>query len=162
VIGTTGTASTVASNQYPGGFGLGNFFGVAAGTNSTNGGGQIVNVIPRAFATTDFQSFSATSGTITHDNAAVVLLSVSTTGSSYNIQPPSYHGQVVSIALINQSCSIATGVTTTGFGGTTTAACQVLDSAATLPAGQGAAFIGLAQRGGTATTNLPVVWHRLC
>ena len=61
VVGTTGTASTVASLQYPGGYQFGAFRGIMAGSNSTNGGAPVVIPVPRARATTDYQSFAATS-----------------------------------------------------------------------------------------------------
>lgn len=160
VIGTTGTASTVASNQYPGGYQFGNGFGIVAGSNSTNGGALVAIPIPRAMATTDFQSF-ATTGTITHDGAPVVLLSISTTGISLNLQAAISHGQCLTIACVGTTGSIATGLTTTGFGGTTTAACRAVDVAQTINS-SGAVFQAFAQLGGTATTNLPFVWHRIC
>ena len=161
VLGTTGTGSTVGSNQFPGGYGLGAFQAVLAGTNSTNGGANVIIPIPRGQATTDFQSF-ATTGMITHDNAAVVLLSVSTTGIALNLQQASAHGQILDIVAIpGTTASIVSTLATTGVGGTTTAACAVIDAAATIASTGALRFIALAQRGGTATTNVPFVWHRV-
>lgn len=158
VIGTTGTASTIASNQYPGGYQIGASVGFAAGTNSTNGAAQYMPYLPKGSTTNDYQSFSATSGVITHDNMPLVLLSVSTTGSNYNIQQASYDGQLLTIACVGQSASILSTLNTSGIGATTTAACQVA-VATTFPA-TGAVFQAhkLAQ---TATTNVPYVWRRI-
>lgn len=161
VMGTTGTASTVASNQYPGGVQLGQFAAVIAGSNSTNGG-AIVNVpIPRGMATTDFQSFAA-AGMITHDNAPTVLISVSTTGVALNMQQAVSHGQIVDLVFIpGTTGSIVSTLATTGFGGTTTAACAVIDAAITFASTGAIRLQAFAQRGGTATTNVPFVWHRI-
>jgi hypothetical protein len=160
VIGTTGTASTVASNQFPGGYQFGSYNGIIAGTNSTNGGAYVNVPSPRGQATTDFQSFAATSGTITHDNAAVILLSVSTTGSNYAIQQAAYHGQTLTIVPVGTTGSILSLLTTTGVGGTTTAACAVAQ--ATTFASTGPCVLqAFAQFGGTATTNVPFVWRRI-
>lgn len=161
VIGTTGTASTVASNQYPGGVQLGGVFGILAGSNSTNGGALVHGVAPRGQATTDFQSF-ATTGMISHDNAGLVLISVSTTGIALNLQQASAHGQMLTIMNIpGTTASIVSTLNTTGFGGTTTAACAVIDAAHTIASTQSMIFMALAQRGGTATTNVPFVWRRV-
>lgn len=161
VMGTTGTASTVASNQYQGGFGLGPYVGFLAGSASTGGGAPLVTPIPRGQATTDYQSFAA-AGMITHDNAGVVLLSVSTTGVALNLQQAVSHGQMLTIMVIpGTTGSIVSTLATTGFGGTTTAACAVVDAAHTFASTQSLIFMALAQRGGTATTNVPYVWRRV-
>lgn len=158
VIGTTGTASTVGSNQYPGGYGLGAYFGINAGTNSTNGGALLVTPIPRGQATSDVQT-PVSSGTITHDGGGLVVVSVSAGGGVLKLQPAQSHGQMLTLAFLgNASGSIGTAVTTTGFGGTTTAACQGLATAATFGSQAALHFVALAQLGGTATTNLPYVW----
>ena len=70
------------------------------------------------------------------------------------------HGQCLTLAMVGTTCSITTGLTTTGFGGTTTAACKVVDIASTVNS-SGAVFQAFAQLGGTATTNVPYVWHRI-
>jgi hypothetical protein len=134
VIGTTGTATSIASNQYPGGYQFGAYGGgILAGTNSTNGGASVCAPSPRGHATTDYQSFSTT-GMITHDNAAMVLVSVSTTGIALNIQQASAHGQLLDLVFIpGTTGSIVSTLNTTGVGGTTTAACAVMDAALTLP-----------------------------
>lgn len=161
VIGTTGTASTIASNQYPGGYQLGSAFGIAAGSNSTNGGAHVVLPVPRGQATTDYQSFTTT-GMITHDNAPVVLVSVFTTGIALNLQQAVSHGQILDIVFIpGTTASLVSTLNTTGFGGTTTAACAVIDAAHTFASTGAQRYIALAQRGGTATTNVPFVWHRV-
>ena len=161
VMGVTGTASTIGSNQYPGGLGFGSYFGVVAGSNSTNGGALVVAPVPRAQATTDFQT-PVSSGTITHDNAQLVLVSVTAGGGVLKMQPAVSHGQLLTLAFLgNASGSIGTAVTTTGFGGTTTAACQVLATAQTFGSQAALHFVGLAQLGGTATTNLAYVWHKI-
>lgn len=161
VIGTTGTASSVGSNQYPGGYALGSYVGFLAGSNSTNGAAPVLTPVPRGQATTDFQSF-ATTGMITHDNAGVVLISISTTGIALNLQQAVSHGQMLTIMNIpGTTGSIVSTLNTTGFGGTTTAACAVLDAAHTIASTQSMVFMALAQRGGTATTNVPFVWRRV-
>lgn len=161
VIGTTGTGSTVGSNLYPGGYQLGQAFGVLAGSNSTNGGALCHGVSPRGQATTDYQSFSTT-GMITHDNSQIVLISISTTGIALNLQQAVSHGQVLEIVNIaGTTGSIVSTLNTTGVGGTTTAACAVIDAAHTIASTQSQKYIALAQKGGTATTNVPFVWHRL-
>lgn len=160
-FGTTGTASTIASNQYPGGYGFGSYREILAGSNSTNGGADVLIPVPRGMATTDYQSFAA-AGMITVDNAPVVLVSVSTTGVALNMQQASRHGQVVDLIFIpGTTGSIVSTLNTTGVGGTTTAACAVVDAAATFASTGALRFIALAQRGGTATTNVPYVWHRV-
>lgn len=161
VIGTTGSASSVASNQYPGGVQLGGVFGILAGSNSTNGGAPVYGVVPRGQATTDFQAF-ATTGMISHDNAGLALISVSTTGIALNLQQASAHGQMLTIMNIpGTTCSVVSTLATTGFGGTTTAACAVIDGAFTIASTQSIVLIALAQRGGTATTNVPYVWRQV-
>jgi len=159
VLGSTGSASSIASNQYPAGYEFGNFQGIMAGSNSTNGGANVIIPIPRGQATSDVQTFSTT-GTITHDNAGVVVLSVSTTGIVLNLQQALSHGQFLTIAMVGTTCSLTTGLTTTGVGGTTTAACKVVDITQTINS-SGAVFQALGQLGGTATTNVPFVWHRI-
>ncbi len=160
-FGTTGTASTIASNQYPAGFEFGSFNGFAAGSNSTNGGAPVVIPVPRGQASTDYQSFTTT-GMITHDNCGVVLISVSTTGIALNLQQAVSHGQQLEIVNIaGTTASIVSTLNTTGFGATTTAACAVIDAAHTIASTQTQKFIALAQKGGTATTNVPFVWHRV-
>ena len=161
VIGTTGTASTVGSNQFPGGYQLGAYQGVMAGSNSTNGGANVMIPVPRGQATTDYQSF-ATTGMITHDNAPMVLVSVSTTGIALNLQQAVSHGQILDLVFIpGTTGSIVSTLATTGFGGTTTAACAVIDAAHTFASTGAQRYVALAQRGGTATTNVPFVWHRV-
>lgn len=161
IIGTTGTASTVGSNQYPGGYGFGIYREIIAGSNSTNGGADVLVPSPRGMATTDYQSFSTT-GMISHDNAPVVLVSVSTTGIALNLQQASRHGQVLDIVAIpGTTFSIVSTLNTSGFNATTTAACAVIDAAHTFASTGAQRYIALAQRGGTATTNVPYVWHRV-
>jgi len=160
VIGTTGTASTVASNQYPGGYQFGDFAGFAAGSNSTNGGAPYnAAYLPVGTTTNHFQSFSTT-GMITHDNKALVLVSVSTTGIALNIQPASYDGQLLTICVQpGTTASIVSTVNTTGIGGTTTAACQV--AVATTFASTGGIVLQAHKLGQTASTNVPFVWRRI-
>lgn len=161
VIGTTGTASTIASNQYPGGYQFGAYQGVMAGSNSSGGGADVIIPFPRGQATTDYQSFSTT-GMITHNNAGCVLVSVSTTGIALNLQAAVSHGQELTLmAIPGTTFSIVSTLNTTGFGGTTTAACAVLDAAHTVASTQSLILKALAQRGGTATTNVPFVWRRV-
>lgn len=159
-FGTTGTASTVASNQFPAGFQFGAYNGFAAGSNSSNGGAQFIPYLPRGSATSDFQSF-ATTGMITHDNVGLVNISVSTTGIALNIQPPTYDGQMLTLAIQpGTTASIVSTVNTTGIGGTTTAACQVLRAAYTF-ASTTCVILQAQRLGQTASTNLPYVWSRI-
>lgn len=161
VIGTTGTASSVASNQYPGGYAFGAYQGYLAGTNSTNGGAQVQVPAPRGMATSDFYSLTATSGVLSHDNAPAILISVSTTGSIYNIQQAASHGQILSIIPVGgTTASIASTLNTSGVNGTTTAACQVAQATTFASTGP-CVLMALAQLGGTATTNVPYVWKRI-
>lgn len=157
---STGTASTIASNQFQGGVALGAGAGVMAGSNSTNGGGLYVPYLPKGSATSDFQSF-ATTGMITHDNCGLVNISVSTTGIALNIQAPTYNGQMLTLAIQpGTTASIVSTLATTGIGGTTTAACQVLRAAITF-ASTTCVILQAQQLGQTATTNLPLVWSRI-
>lgn len=161
VYGTTGTASTVGSNQYPGGYGLGAYVNVLAGSNSTNGGALVLTPSPRGQATTDYQSFTTT-GMISHDNAPVVLISISTTGIALNLQQAVSHGQQLEIVNIaGTTGSIVSTLATSGFNATTTAAVPVIDAAHTIASTQSMKFIALAQKGGTATNSAPIVWHRV-
>lgn len=161
VIGTTGTATSIGSNQYAGGYQFGAFNGLAAGSGSTGGGADVKVPGPRGQATTDYQSFSTT-GMITHDNVGCVLVSVSTTGIALNLQQAAFHGQELTVmAIPGTTFSIVSTLNTTGVGGTTTAACAVIDAAHTVASTQSLIFKALAQRGGTATTNVPFVWRRM-
>lgn len=156
---STGTASTIASNQQPGGYQFGAYNGIAAGSNSTNGGAPYAPYLPRGTTTNDFQSFSTT-GMITHDNVALVNISVSTTGIALNIQPASYDGQILSLAIQpGTTASIVSTVNTTGIGGTTTAAVQV--AVATTFASTGGVVLQAHRLGQTASTNWPFVWRRI-
>jgi hypothetical protein len=160
VYGSTGTASTIASNQYPAGYQFGAYVGFAAGSNSTNGGAPYVPYLPAGTATNDFQSF-ATTGMITHDNRALVHISISTTGIALNLQPPTYDGQLLTIVNnAGTTGSIVSTINTTGVGGTTTAACQVLRGALTL-ASTNVYYFQAQKLGQTASTNLPYVWSNI-
>ena len=158
VMGTTGTASTIASNQFPGGYQFGGYNGFVAGSNSTNGGAQVAGYLPRGTSTADFQNFSTT-GTITHDNVGLVMISVSTTGIILNIQQAAYDGQLLTIGCGGGTTgSIASLLTTTGIGGTTTAACQV---AVATTFGSTGVVLQAQRLAQTATTNVPFVWRRV-
>lgn len=159
-FGTTGTASTIGSNQYPAGYGFGNVFAINAATNSTNGGAMIVAPIPRAQASTDMQA-PASSGVITHDGGGLVVLSGSA-AAVYKLQPAQFHGQMLTVLNMNAvSASLVSTVNTTGVNGTTTANIPVLDGAYTIGSSGCLQFVGLAQRGGTATNSLPIIWCRI-
>jgi len=161
VIGTTGSASTIASNQYPGGYQFGSYRGFVAGSNSTNGGADVLGLVPRGQSSNNYQSF-ATTGMITHDNAPVVLLSVSTTGIALNLQAAVSHGQVLEIVNIaGTTASIVSTLATSGVNATTTAAIPVIDAAHTIASTQAIKFLALAQKGGSATNSVPFVWHRV-
>lgn len=156
-FGTTGTASTVASNQFPAGYAFGQSIGFASGSNSSNGGAQYLPYLPRGSTISDFQSFTTT-GMITHDNVGLVNISVSTTGIALNLQAPSYDGQMLTI--INNpgtTASLVSTLATTGIGGTTSAAVQVLRGAYSF-ASINALILQAQRQGQTATTNWPYVW----
>lgn len=158
-IGTTGTASTVASNQYAGGYQFGAANGIAAGSNSTNGGAPYVPYLPKGTTTNDFQSFTTT-GMITHDNMPLVLISVSTTGIALNLQPASYDGQLLTLCIQpGTTASLVSTVNTTGIGGTTSAAVQV--AVATTFASTGPCVLQAHKLAQTASTNWPFVWRRI-
>lgn len=160
VYGTTGTASTVGSNQYPGGFAVGSALQLIPGTIASGGGAPAWGVFPAGVSST-VQAF-ATTGIITHAHAPIVVLSVSTTGIALNMQPAAYHGQMLTIVCVpGTTCSLVSTLNTTGVGGTTTAACAVLDQAYTFASTACPVFVGLAQLGGTATTNVSIVWRRV-
>ena len=161
VIASTGTASTIGSNQFPGGYQFGGYAGIApAGTASTGGGAFVAAPYPRGVSST-VQGF-ATTGMITHDNAGLVNVSVSTTGIALNLQQAAYNGQFLTLAIIpGTTGSIVSTLNTTGVGGTTTAACAVLDQAYTFASTATPVFIALAALGGTATTNVPFVWRQV-
>lgn len=159
VLGTTGTATSVGSNQFAGGYQFGQYNGIAAGSNSTNGGAPYVPYLPKGTTTNDFQSFSTT-GMITHDNMPLVIMSVSTTGIALNIQPASYDGQLLTINIQpGTTGSIVSTVNTTGIGGTTTAAVQV--AVATTFASTGGIVLQAHKLAQTASTNWPYVWRRI-
>lgn len=160
VIGVTGTAGTVASNLYPGGYAFGSYNAIIAGSNSTGGGARVLTPNPRGMATSDYQVFSTT-GMITHANAALVLVSVSTTGIALNLQAAVSHGQILEIAQFGTTGSIVSTLATSGVNATTTAACPVIDAAITFASTQNIRLVALAQKGGTATNTVPYVWHRL-
>lgn len=162
-IGTTGTGSTAASLQYPGGYQFGASNGIAAGSNSSNGGAQFLPYLPRTAGGTvssDCQQFSTT-GVITHDNVGLVAISVSTTGTLLSIQQAQYDGQMLTINMVPSGTtgSIASVLNTTGIGGTTTAACQV--AVATTFASTGGIVLMAQRQGLTASTNVPYVWRRV-
>lgn len=160
VLGTTGTATSIASNQFAGGYAFGSANGIAAGSNSTNGGAPYLPYLPKGTGSLDFQSF-ATTGMITHDNMPLVNVSVSTTGIALNIQPASYDGQLLTLCIQpGTTGSIVSTVATTGINGTTTAACQVLRGAITF-ASTTCVILHAQRIGLTATTNLPFVWSRI-
>lgn len=161
VLGSTGTAQTIASNQYPGGYQLGAYEGRLAGSNSTNGGAVVAIPVPRGQATTDFYNIGTTATTLNHENAAVMMVSASATNGAIALQPASLHGQCLTIVNASNAVTVITGVTTTGFGGTTTAACRNVDAQLAIAASSGAVLQAFAQLGGTATTNLSFVWHRI-
>lgn len=162
-IGTTGTASTVASNLFPAGYQFGASNGIAQATNSSNGGAHFLPYLPRTGGGTvssDCQQFSTT-GIITHDNVGLVNISVSTTGVLLSIQQAQYDGQLLTICMVPSGTtgSIASVLNTTGIGGTTTAACQV--AVATTFASTGGIVLQAMRQGLTATTNVAYVWRRI-
>jgi hypothetical protein len=159
-VGSTGTASTIASNNFAGGYAFGSALNLLPATGSTGGGGQVAGLFPQN-ASSAVQSF-ATTGVIQHANSPVVCLSISTTGIALNLQPAVSAGQMLTLANIaGTTFSLVSTVNTTGLNGTTTAAVPVLDQAYTFASTQIAAFIALPQLGGTATSNTPFVWRKM-
>lgn len=158
-FGTTGTASTVASNQFPAGYNLGDRFGVVAANNSSNGGALVLNIIPRGLASTDAQVAAASTGTITHDQAAVVLLSA-VDGGAYRLQPATSHGQMLILKIFNAASGsiISTINTQSPFGTTTANGIPVVDQALTFASNGALVFVAAAQKGNTASTNWPYMW----
>jgi hypothetical protein len=161
-VTATGTASTVASNLFPGGYQFGASNGIAAASNSSNGGAHFIPYLPRTAGGTvssDAQVFSTT-GVITHDNVGCVAINVSTTGILLSIQQAQFDGQLLTINMVSGTTgSIASVLNTSGIGGTTTAACQV--AVATTFASTGGIVLQAQRQGLTATTNVPYVWRRI-
>lgn len=159
--GTTGTGSTVLSNQFQGGVDFGPFAAVAAASSGSQGGGAWVAApFPRTGGSTAAQVFSTT-GMISHDNAGLVVVNVSTTGIALNLQPPSFNGQFLTIVNIGTTGSIVSTLATSGINATTTAAVPVLDAAYTFASTASPIFVGLAALGGTTTSNSALVWRQI-
>lgn len=162
VYGTTGSASTVASNQYPGGVQIGNIAGIAQGTASLGGGALYFNYEPKATTTGSFGQTMATGGTISHYNCQLVGLNATTTANNLQIQPPSYAGQQLTLVNCGSvSCSVATIATVNNWSTTGTVTAQVMTAAFTINAGS--AVVLHANPFFVTTTGVwPVaVWHKI-
>lgn len=156
--------SSVGSNQLPGGYDFGGQIKIApARTGSLGGGAIVVNPYPRGVSST-LQGF-ATTGMITHDNAPVLLLSVSTTGVALNMEQAQYNGQMLTlVAIPGTTWSIVSTLATSGVGAgsSTTYAVPVMDKVYTCASIGRSVFMGLAYLGqGTVTTGSPVVWTQI-
>lgn len=178
-FGTTGTGSTIASLQYPGGFALGQG-GIAGGYGrcgegtfgaSDGGGARYYPTYPvNQTASLQAQTWAASTGTISHNNRGAVLVSASA-GGIYQLQPPSYDGQQLTLVnLANASASIVSTIAWSGNNATTTAGCPVIEAAQTLGSsgnwlastGARQVYMAFRQAGqATATSGLPIVWRRI-
>lgn len=157
--------SSVASNQLRGGYQFGDAFALAqADAVGTVGGAVVVPVTPTMTIgqSTAIQSFAASTGIITHGNAAAVCL-IASAGGLHGIMPPSYNGQVLSLINLGGSASIASVLSTSGAGAgsTTTVALPVLLPATSMAASVGRVLIGCVALGGIATNSTTAVWRAI-
>jgi len=152
--------SSIASNQLAGGLQIGQAFAIAAATQSYGGGAQIAYVHPSS-ATSAVQNIAGTSSAmLSHDNAAVVLASVSAAGL-HQLQPAQYRGQLMTVLnLANASCSFASLFNTASGNGTlSTTTATVYGAVATTIAASGyRQFVAVENLGGSVGTNTRYVW----
>ena len=96
--GTTGTGSTIASLQYPGGIGFGDIAGIAPAlaTSLGQGGGAFwMKPVPTATTTGSFGQACVTGQTMSHFNAGFIGINQTITVNNAQLQPPSYPGQLL-------------------------------------------------------------------
>lgn len=157
-ITVDGTASTVASNQYPGGLNVAGRAGFAEGKVSNAGGALYLQPYPSGTVI----STMGTGGTFSHQNSPVLAFSASATANNLQLQPPSYPGQI--LILDNRgatTCSVVTGGTVTLPGGTTSTAVQVLDTAFTVAA-NGKNILFASPHAASTTGQWPIaLWSKL-
>ena len=134
---TTGTATSVVSNQVPGGIAFGSIAGFCSGTASSAGGGAPFNDYqPKATTTGSFGQSMATGGTVSHFGAGIIGLNATTTANNLQMQPALVPGQ--RLTLVNcgtASCSFVTTGTVNNWSTTGTVTAQVLEAAFTINSG---------------------------
>lgn len=151
---TTGTATSVGSNQWPGGVAIGSIGGFAQALASSVGGGALfMQPFPAVSTTTGSWGVSiASTGTLSHFNAGVVQFNNTATADNLVLQPPSYPGQVLVIQNVGtKSCSFGTIGTVNNWSTSGTVTAQVLYSAFTINSGSCALLV--ASPGAVTTTN---------
>lgn len=156
--------SSIASNQLPGGYNLGREFAIAPAVSGSLGGGGPV------WKAGAIQTYGASSAMISHDNAPLVLCSLSA-GGLHQLQPANYHGQMLTIVNVaNVSGSIASVFNTASGNGTlsTTTATVYGNPALTYGSSGGTnsmsaqkVFVARSDLGGTVGTNTANVWYPL-
>lgn len=150
--------SSIGSNQMNGGFQFGNLLQICGGTaNSTDGGALVVRAaLSQASATAS----TGTAASISVGLNPVVSVTLSA-GGLHNLQPPTYHGQLLTIVNMGGSASFVTGciLSGQGSGSTTTAAIPTLAVATTIAASVGRGFIGLSAGGGSASNSTTCLWY---
>ena len=153
--------TSVASNQLPGGYQFGNAFAILPAATGSLGGGGPVYKVPAV------QTFAASTAMIVHDNAPVVLCSLSA-GGLHQLQPASYHGQMLTIVNVaNVSGSIASLFNTASGNGTlsTTTATVYGNPAMTYGSTGGIScnrvLIARSDLGGSVGTNTANLWYPL-
>lgn len=134
---TTGTASTVGSNQWPGGIQFGALGGFAGAlTSSAGGGAPFYDYQPKATTTGTFGQSMATGGTVSHYNAGVIGLNATVTANNLQLVPPYFAGQALTLYNCGtKSCSFDTIGTVNNWSTTGTVTAQVLEAAFTINSG---------------------------
>lgn len=134
---TTGTASTVGSNQWPGGVAIGSIAGFApALTSSAGGGAPFYDYQPKATTTGTFGQSVTTGGTISHFNAAMVGINATVTANNLQIVPPYFPGQALTLYNCGtKSCSVDTIGTVNNWSTTGTVTAQVVSAAFSINSG---------------------------
>jgi hypothetical protein len=163
VFGTTGTASTVASNQFPGGLAIGQQAGFAEGQLAGYGGALYFDYMPKATTTgSSFGQAVLSTGTINHYNAGFLGFLCTTTANNLQLAPPSYAGQRLTLynagakSVSFQSIGTVNKWTTTG-----TTSVRVANAAFTLNSGSIAVLVANPFLV-TAATHYPVgLWHKI-
>ena len=164
---TTGTGSTAAASQIPGGLAVGSGAGFAPAFATSVGGGALFQT-PYPFGTAG-QSVT-TGGTIFHNGAGYAQIHATVTANNLQFQPPQYAGQFLFVQNVGSvSCSVGTLGTVNNWSTTGTVTAQVLDAAITFPAfvatstGAAGGNLFIASPGHASTTGIwPVgVWHRV-
>lgn len=160
VYGTTGTASTVASLQYPGGFAVGGQAGFAAGQAAGVGGALFMTPVP-AGATSGY-AMASTAATVSHNGAGIVAFNNSATQDNAQLQAPAYAGQFLVLENVGtKSISFATAGTVNNWSTTGTTAVQVLQAAFTVNSGGSRALLYAAPHLASTTGQYPLIWAKI-